>query len=336
MRKDHFLVLVLLLSPSLAFGEDGKPKKWWSTPLIIVLYIGFFLVAAGVAICVRHFRDRNLPLHYQHEREVRGLDAEEIESLPSLRFSEAKMHRLKEEDQQVECAVCLSEFKDQEVLRILPDCFHVFHPSCIAPWLSSHVTCPICRSSLEHRQGSSVSMSSAFDATSGPLSQRFGHSGYFQHIMDDNDEDLDHDHEHVTVNIEGSSNVHSEVLSDDGPSTPSDTGKKLHRNDVEDILVTIVVVIDAGCVVHELEAQACENENEVIEINGSSLNVTTSSQDNDDPIYLKLWEKSKRHKNGKFDNEAEEKSWSVILDRVRGSSQCFGDGGHQCKDEKIA
>ncbi|XP_021740291.1 E3 ubiquitin-protein ligase ATL9-like [Chenopodium quinoa] len=230
MRKDHFLVLVLLLSPSLAFGEDGKPKKWWSTPLIIVLYIGFFLVAAGVAICVRHFRDRNLPLHYQHEREVRGLDAEEIESLPSLRFSEAKMHRLKEEDQQVECAVCLSEFKDQEVLRILPDCFHVFHPSCIAPWLSSHVTCPICRSSLEHRQGSSVSMSSAFDATSGPLSQRFGHSGYFQHIMDDNDEDLDHDHEHVTVNIEGSSNVHSEVLSDDGPSTPSDTGKKLHRS----------------------------------------------------------------------------------------------------------
>uniref|UniRef100_A0A803MBX9 Uncharacterized protein n=1 Tax=Chenopodium quinoa TaxID=63459 RepID=A0A803MBX9_CHEQI len=87
------------------------------------------------------------------------------------------------------------------------------------------------------------------------------------------------------------------------------------RNDVEDILVTIVVVIDAGYVVHELEAQACENENEVIEINGSSLNVTTSSQANDDPMYLKLWEKSKRHKNGKFDDEAEEKSWSVILDR---------------------
>uniref|UniRef100_A0A803LUU3 RING-type E3 ubiquitin transferase n=2 Tax=Chenopodium quinoa TaxID=63459 RepID=A0A803LUU3_CHEQI len=235
MRKDHFIVLLLLLSPSLAFAEDGKPKKWWSTPLIIVLYIGFFLVAAGIALCVRHFRDRNLPLHYQHEREERGLDAEEIESLPSLRFSEAKMHRLKEEDRQLECAVCLSEFKDQEVLRILPDCFHVFHPSCIAPWLSSHVTCPICRSSLEHRQGSSVSMSSAFDATSGPLSQRFGHSGYFQHIFDENNDDLDHDHDHdhVTVNIEGSSNVHSEVLSVDGPSTPrvtSDTGKKLHRS----------------------------------------------------------------------------------------------------------
>ncbi|XP_021761468.1 uncharacterized protein LOC110726319 isoform X2 [Chenopodium quinoa] len=56
----------------------------------------------------------------------------------------------------------------------------------------------------------------------------------------------------------------------------------------------------------ELEAQACENENEVTEINGSSSNVT-SSQAKDDPMYLKLWEKSKRHKNGKFDDEAEEK-----------------------------
>uniref|UniRef100_A0A803M5U1 Uncharacterized protein n=1 Tax=Chenopodium quinoa TaxID=63459 RepID=A0A803M5U1_CHEQI len=59
--------------------------------------------------------------------------------------------------------------------------------------------------------------------------------------------------------------------------------------------------------IKELEAQACEHENEFTEINGSSSNVTTSSLANDDPMYLKLWEKSKRHKNGKFDNEAEEK-----------------------------
>uniref|UniRef100_A0A803KUL4 Transposase n=1 Tax=Chenopodium quinoa TaxID=63459 RepID=A0A803KUL4_CHEQI len=63
------------------------------------------------------------------------------------------------------------------------------------------------------------------------------------------------------------------------------------------------------CIIYELEleAQACENENEVTEINGSSSNVTTASKANDDPMYLKLWEKSKRHKNGKFDDEAEEK-----------------------------
>uniref|UniRef100_A0A803MN49 Uncharacterized protein n=1 Tax=Chenopodium quinoa TaxID=63459 RepID=A0A803MN49_CHEQI len=60
----------------------------------------------------------------------------------------------------------------------------------------------------------------------------------------------------------------------------------------------------------ELEAEAAsrrEDGNEVTEINASSSNVTGSSQANDDPMYLKLWDKSKRHKNGKFDDEAEVK-----------------------------
>lgn len=147
MRKNILFILVLLLSPTLALADKGKSKKWWSTPLIVILYIGFFLIAAGVALCIRHFRDRgrNLEYHRDDAAADRGMDATEIESLPSLRFSEMKMHRLAEEDQQLECAVCLSEFKDQEVLRLLPGCFHVFHPQCIAPWLASHITCPTCR-----------------------------------------------------------------------------------------------------------------------------------------------------------------------------------------------
>ena len=148
MRKNILFILLLLLSPTSALAHDkGKSKKWWSTPLIVILYIGFFLIAAGVALCIRHCRDRgrNLEYHQQDAAADRGMDATEIESLPSLRFSEMKMHRLAEEDQQLECAVCLSEFKDQEVLRLLPGCFHVFHPQCIAPWLASHITCPTCR-----------------------------------------------------------------------------------------------------------------------------------------------------------------------------------------------
>ncbi|XP_025631253.1 E3 ubiquitin-protein ligase ATL31-like [Arachis hypogaea] len=30
-----------------------------------------------------------------------------------------------------QCAVCLSEFKDMDKLRLLPKCSHVFHPECI-------------------------------------------------------------------------------------------------------------------------------------------------------------------------------------------------------------
>ncbi|CAD6235049.1 unnamed protein product [Miscanthus lutarioriparius] len=48
----------------------------------------------------------------------------------------------------LECAVCLNEFDDNEMLRLLPKCPHVFHPDCIDTWLTSHVTCPICHANL--------------------------------------------------------------------------------------------------------------------------------------------------------------------------------------------
>lgn len=101
---------------------------WWSTPLIIVIYIGFFVFAAVLALCIRRYRDRRLQLSDENIPRAPGLDASEIESLPSLRFAEIKMYSVEKGDKlQIECSVCLNEFKDQEVLRILPDCFHVFH-----------------------------------------------------------------------------------------------------------------------------------------------------------------------------------------------------------------
>ncbi|KAI5075765.1 hypothetical protein GOP47_0009841 [Adiantum capillus-veneris] len=48
----------------------------------------------------------------------------------------------------IECGVCLAEFQEREALRLLPTCQHCFHPTCIATWLSSHSTCPLCRRSL--------------------------------------------------------------------------------------------------------------------------------------------------------------------------------------------
>lgn len=46
----------------------------------------------------------------------------------------------------LECPVCLSLFEDKDTVKIIPFCRHVFHPPCIDTWLSSHVSCPVCRS----------------------------------------------------------------------------------------------------------------------------------------------------------------------------------------------
>ncbi|XP_073050348.1 RING-H2 finger protein ATL64 [Primulina eburnea] len=48
-----------------------------------------------------------------------------------------------------ECAVCLSEFEENEVTRHLPKCGHSFHTECIDMWFHSHSTCPLCRSPVE-------------------------------------------------------------------------------------------------------------------------------------------------------------------------------------------
>lgn len=46
------------------------------------------------------------------------------------------------------CTACLEEYRDDDVLRILPYCGHSFHVTCIDIWLQQHSTCPICRMSL--------------------------------------------------------------------------------------------------------------------------------------------------------------------------------------------
>ncbi|CAI9779747.1 unnamed protein product [Fraxinus pennsylvanica] len=72
-----------------------------------------------------------------------GLEAEVLNSLPLFAYS-SKTH-----PEVVECAVCLSEFEENETGRFLPKCSHSFHVECIDMWFRSHSTCPLCRSPVE-------------------------------------------------------------------------------------------------------------------------------------------------------------------------------------------
>jgi len=46
-----------------------------------------------------------------------------------------------------ECCVCFEEHKiGDKVTRL--SCAHIYHPHCIAQWLTKHFTCPICRYEL--------------------------------------------------------------------------------------------------------------------------------------------------------------------------------------------
>ncbi|PWA86965.1 Zinc finger, RING/FYVE/PHD-type [Artemisia annua] len=63
-----------------------------------------------------------------------------------------------EDVKRVDCAVCLECFKDGDKCRLLPNCRHSFHASCIDSWLIKSVACPICRTcvDLERSRGEST------------------------------------------------------------------------------------------------------------------------------------------------------------------------------------
>ena len=64
------------------------------------------------------------------EAKPRGLAKSEIEQLPSYRFNLNNIH----ESDQLTCVVCMCEFEQRQILRVLP-CSHEFHARCVDKWL---------------------------------------------------------------------------------------------------------------------------------------------------------------------------------------------------------
>ncbi|KAG0483151.1 hypothetical protein HPP92_011235 [Vanilla planifolia] len=74
-----------------------------------------------------------------------GLDPAAIASYPKFPFSSAAAKAKGEGDST--CAICLCDYREAEMLRMMPDCGHFFHLMCIDAWLRLHPSCPVCRNS---------------------------------------------------------------------------------------------------------------------------------------------------------------------------------------------
>ncbi|XP_056159955.1 E3 ubiquitin-protein ligase ATL6-like [Syzygium oleosum] len=96
----------------------------------------------------------------------RGLDPAIVESFPTVVYSAVKGHKTGEAS--LECAVCLNDFEDEDVLRLIPKCDHAFHPDCIGAWLDSHTTCPVCRAELASQPAGNSESQQAESGTEPP------------------------------------------------------------------------------------------------------------------------------------------------------------------------
>ncbi|GLJ38380.1 hypothetical protein SUGI_0781520 [Cryptomeria japonica] len=79
-----------------------------------------------------------------------GLHKESLDALPIFEYKSESCK------QGLECAVCLSEFQENEKCRILSNCNHSFHTECIDMWFHSHSTCPLCRTPVQAYSSSKV------------------------------------------------------------------------------------------------------------------------------------------------------------------------------------
>ncbi|CAK8532121.1 unnamed protein product [Lathyrus sativus] len=78
--------------------------------------------------------------------EISSSSSSVVDSLPMFTFSSIK--RRSSSVVSGDCAVCLSKFEQNDLLRLLPICCHAFHAECIDAWLRSNLTCPLCRSAV--------------------------------------------------------------------------------------------------------------------------------------------------------------------------------------------
>ncbi|XP_022147271.1 RING-H2 finger protein ATL67-like [Momordica charantia] len=75
---------------------------------------------------------------------VVGLDQAVINSYPKFPFSKDKTMG---GGTNCVCSICLCDYKEAEMLRMMPECRHFFHLCCIDAWLKLNGSCPVCRNS---------------------------------------------------------------------------------------------------------------------------------------------------------------------------------------------
>lgn len=133
-------------------SQDSVSNFQPSLPVVIgmlaIMFTLTFVLLLYAKFCHHQSSSSSATSHHIRDGLVRsrgvinplGVDRAVVEFLPFFKFSS-----LRGSKQGLECSVCLSKFRDEETLRLLPKCKHGFHIDCIDTWLEKHATCPLCR-----------------------------------------------------------------------------------------------------------------------------------------------------------------------------------------------
>ncbi|KAJ9168752.1 hypothetical protein P3X46_020244 [Hevea brasiliensis] len=153
-------------------GSEDDDKRFGVRRKIMVAAI-FSLFAVVVLIVLLHLYSRYLLIRrerrqraalYRQTRQIApdmdsnysteppkvGVDALVIASFPTYPYKPTNQPELGH-GEPTECSVCLGTIVEDTMVKVLPNCKHMFHVECIDMWLGSNATCPICRTVAEPR-----------------------------------------------------------------------------------------------------------------------------------------------------------------------------------------
>ena len=90
---------------------------------------------------------------------LRPATAMDLRFLPTIRYKPGLSFKhggqsLDQDD--LSCSICMSEYEDGEILRLLycqRRAIHHYHKQCVDSWLLRNATCPLCRSSVSQERG---------------------------------------------------------------------------------------------------------------------------------------------------------------------------------------
>ncbi|KAK8509600.1 hypothetical protein V6N12_001686 [Hibiscus sabdariffa] len=127
----------------------GSVMKFIPTLVAFVMSATFIVFVCTRIICGRIRRSRfqnrsGIDLELPEEQ-TGGLEPAVVAAMPTVKFNSEGFNSIED----TQCSICLGEYQEKEVLRIMPKCGHNFHLSCIDLWLRKQSTCPVCRLPLQ-------------------------------------------------------------------------------------------------------------------------------------------------------------------------------------------
>ncbi|CAD5215968.1 unnamed protein product [Bursaphelenchus okinawaensis] len=140
----------------LSDSVDSDALRSFSKTSVLFVSISFIiLMVISLAWLVFYYVQRFRYAHAKDRLQRRLFNA----AKKALTHIPTKPVKVGDKELDSDCPVCIDPYRAGDIVRMLP-CRHVFHKTCVDPWLLEHRTCPMCKSDILKAFGYHVNVSS--------------------------------------------------------------------------------------------------------------------------------------------------------------------------------